>query len=45
VNISIRHPEIHALVLGDDLGALPAAISLSMGLFVGPDAYIAGPSM
>lgn len=44
-NIATRHPEIRAMVLDDAVGSLPPPLSLSMGLFLGPDAFIAGPSL
>lgn len=44
-NIGSRHPEIRAMVLRDTVGVLPAPMWLSMGLFLGPHAFIAGPSL
>jgi len=44
-NLATRFPEIREMVLRDVPGRLPPPLSLSMGLFLGPHAFIAGPSL
>lgn len=44
-DVAARNPEIRDMVLRDGVGRLPSPLSLSMGLFLGPHAFIAGPSL
>jgi hypothetical protein len=43
--LTTQHPEIRDLVLGDDPGQLPQPLDLTMGFFLGPHAFLAGPSL
>ncbi|MEX0665518.1 MAG: hypothetical protein WD598_12225 [Acidimicrobiia bacterium] len=43
-NIS-SNPVIRQLVLGDDGAALPPPLKLTMGMYLGPNAFLAGPSL
>lgn len=44
-HLATRFPAVRDLVLSDEPGELPDGMALSMGLFLGPSAFFAGPSL